>query len=156
LRDPAERAFSHYNLVASRHSLTYSLEQLLDNPALDSHEILHEGKYATFLKRFLTRYSPEQILVITYDDLRANPQAVYMQVCDYLGINSSPVPAHVNRRSNEVRQYRSRALYHAGRILAESLINCGLNSLRKVIKYSALPSLIRRMNEKPGTQDRLK
>lgn len=113
LRDPAARAVSHYHMERQRGDETWPLWAAMtfenwrlrgcqENWSADS-PLRHwtyrgRGRYAQQL-RALEQYFPrEQILLIDSDRLRAEPGAVLVQVCRFLGVAPfvhAPPPAKV-------------------------------------------------------------
>jgi hypothetical protein len=110
LREPAERAFSHYrDEVKNGHEhLSFSdavaaeesrVAPELVRMAVDPHyySFSHEhfsyvswGHYAEHLRRWLAACGRKQVLVLRSEDLFNRPQEVYGQVTDFLGL----VPFH--------------------------------------------------------------
>lgn len=47
------------------------------------------GRFGKYVERLLTVFPREQVKVFLYDDLRANPRAVYEQTLDFIGVPSN-------------------------------------------------------------------
>lgn len=111
LRDPVRRAWSAYQHEVDRGYETLSFREALRaeearvQPELDRlgdpgfvgdnhrhHAYVGRGMYADQLARYHRHVAPEQLLVLLLDDLRAQPQATYDRLCDFLGIASVEVP----------------------------------------------------------------
>lgn len=108
LRDPVERAFSHYqgNVRAGRESLTFeeaiaSEKERLDgieqkiraglNPPL--HNYLHysylaKGIYADQLKNWFRYFNRSRILILNSEAFYQDPDSVYQQVLEFLELPS--------------------------------------------------------------------
>ncbi|HTQ55187.1 MAG TPA: sulfotransferase [Bryobacteraceae bacterium] len=97
LRDPAERAFSHFC-----HNRSGGVEPLSDFAAAlaaedermaqgwwSSFHYRHRGYYARQLNRYLKLFPREQILVLLYDDMLADCHAFLRRICAFLGIDES-------------------------------------------------------------------
>lgn len=72
LRDPAERAFSHYRYslyVAGRLSLYGTFEEALDG----ADELLEFGRYGKHISRWLELFPREQMHLILYEDIKRDP-----------------------------------------------------------------------------------
>ncbi|MER7166917.1 sulfotransferase [Micromonospora sp. NPDC000207] len=120
LRDPVERAYSHY-----LHTLSYGLEPLSfadaiaaepqrlaealrdgpDTPAahhaLRNHSYLARGRYAEQLHRWYAHVPAERLHVIRSEDLYADPATVYGDVLRFLGLAAYAPPQfarHTRRR----------------------------------------------------------
>jgi Sulfotransferase domain len=111
LRDPVERAYSHYQQEYARgfedagsferalelepQRLAGERERMLADPAYDSAELQHHsymarGEYVDQLIAWRGRYPAEQVLVICAERFFAEPAAVYAEVLRFLGL---PDPA---------------------------------------------------------------
>jgi hypothetical protein len=106
LRDPVERAFSHYNheVALGREPLSFEqaieaegerlhgeVERMLREPTYFSHAwwnytYLGRGRYAEQLERWLEAFPREQLLVLTSEQLSARPAETYADVLRFLGL----------------------------------------------------------------------
>ena len=113
LRNPVERAYSHYQLMrlTGREKLSFAEaidaeerrvrgagdELLRDKPAARKlgnrrhHEHRHRayvgrGLYAEQLERWFERFPREQLLVLRSEDLLARPDEIYAEVFDFIGV----------------------------------------------------------------------
>jgi len=99
LRNPVDRAYSHYQHNVLRGTESLSFEEALDaeaerllaggeKRASASHERRHSyvarGRYADQLSRWLEAYPPEQLLVLFSEHLYRDPGAQYARVLDFL------------------------------------------------------------------------
>ena len=96
LRDPVERAWSHWRMEYSRgvetHPFSWCIREgrrrLLDAEPWGVHRefsYVERGFYGEQIERLFSILSREQVLVLTADSLRADPGAVLGQVADFLG-----------------------------------------------------------------------
>jgi len=105
LRDPVERAFSHWkerrhhtedlsfeDALAAEPERTAGVEAaLLADPSLVSLAHRHQtyvaqGRYAPMLERWFAAYGRDQVLVTAAEDFYADPQAFCDQITDRLGL----------------------------------------------------------------------
>jgi hypothetical protein len=106
LRDPVERAYSHYQMEVRWGRETLPLEAALEReeaelPGLLEHAVrnpldtsdggfprsyLGRSRYAEQLERWLRFFSREQLLVLTSDELLAHPAMVMGRIAVFLGI----------------------------------------------------------------------
>ena len=118
LRNPVERAYSHYQLMVKtgRENLTFEeaiaaeperlagLEEELAKvkPGVDGqgnrrhrhhrhHAYVGRGLYAEQLERWLAHFPREQLLVLRAEDFQARPDEVYERVFSFLGVRPRPV-----------------------------------------------------------------
>lgn len=120
LRDPVERAYSHYHLMrrkrlekfsfedavaAEEERLVGKKERILADPAFRSyqhrhHAYLARGFYAEQLQRWFSCLPRQQFLVLRTEDFAMRPADIYAQALDFLGLRPMPLPAirHRNQR----------------------------------------------------------
>jgi len=149
LRDPVERAASHYTYLSGRVELPYGLRELAEDPRLpDPHEILRDGFYARRLEEFFEFYPRDRFLVLLYDDLLADPRAFLRKVYTFLDVDPELEPSQLNHRINEPRRVRSKVLYRLQVSLGSYFLRRGLHRLRKLAKRLRLPEWVGRLNER--------
>lgn len=106
LRNPVDRAFSHYQheVALGRESLSFEdalereeerlsgeVERLTADPAYFSHPwwnhtYTSRGLYAEQLERWLAVFPREQLLVLLTDELAEDPGGTYRRVLDFVGV----------------------------------------------------------------------
>lgn len=95
LRNPADRAFSHFthNLRSLREPLTEFRAALDAEPERKrqnwSYNYLYRdrGHYVEHLERYFSLFPREQMLILLFDDLVADPVKVMRVVCRFLGVS---------------------------------------------------------------------
>jgi hypothetical protein len=105
LRDPVDRAFSHYQheRALGRESLSFEdavareddrmrgeVERMLADPSYFSHAwwnytYVARGRYAEQLDRWYAAFPREQLLVLFTDELASDPGGTYRRVLEFLG-----------------------------------------------------------------------
>src|SRR5207248_11017166 len=105
LRNPVDRAFSHYQheVALGREELSFEdalaredermvgeVERMLADPAYFSYAwwnytYLARGRYAEQLERWLERFPADQLLVVPTDDLGDRPAETFAGVLEHLG-----------------------------------------------------------------------
>jgi hypothetical protein len=148
LRDPVERAFSHYHheVALGREPLPFEaaleqeeartqgeVERMLADPRYFSdawwnHTYLARGRYAEQLERWLAVFPREQLLVLSSGDLSERTDETYASVLDFLGaprhtLESFPRIFERDYPAMDEATRRSLAAYYAepNRRLAELL-----------------------------------
>jgi hypothetical protein len=107
LRDPVERAYSHYKerlrhgaepcrsfeeaIGREAERLWGEEERIVADPTYQSlahehHSYLAQGRYLDMLPRWLERFPREQVLIMASEDLYADPQAALDRVLAFLGL----------------------------------------------------------------------
>jgi hypothetical protein len=130
LRDPVDRAYSHYwhNVERGRESLSFEDalraedERLhtLDRETARRFAYVDRGRYASQLERLATKYERDAIKVIAFEDLTSRPADVLTSLCRYLGVDAPSRPVAVPH-VNAFIEIRSRRLRDATRRLPERL-----------------------------------
>ena len=102
LRDPVERAFSHWNMEFNRgaevRDFRSSIQAELDRRARvpnEQHRVvsyLGRGFYAEQIERFHRSFDRRQLLCIKYEDLREDPQPQIARIFDHIGALPLPDP----------------------------------------------------------------
>ncbi len=122
LRNPVDRAYSHYQMVATRGSretrtfeeavkaeetrLGAERDKMLDNERYDSFEhqrfsYLSRGIYADQLMRWSKFFDREQMLILKSEDFFARPQHALQQVFGFLGLPEwEPDTSEFERKRN--------------------------------------------------------
>jgi hypothetical protein len=109
LRDPVQRAWSHWRMEVARGAETQPFAwcirdgraRVAEAPA-GQHRVfsyVERGFYADQLERLFRRFPPTQVLVLRSDDLKADPDGTLNRVRHFLGLPDGPPPrprlAHV-------------------------------------------------------------
>lgn len=112
LRDPIERAYSHYNHIKrlNREPLSFeeALEKELERITPDVEKLardenykadqrrdysyLTRGYYAKQLKEWYKHFPKEQLLIIQSEEFYRETPKVYDEIVEYLGLNSYTLP----------------------------------------------------------------
>jgi len=108
LRNPIDRAFSHYHQQFSRNYETMSFEdaikneesrlegeeeKMIDNSHYQSyshrhHSYLKRGRYYQNIKKWLEYFPKNQFLILTTEELKVNPNETMNRVFDFLELSS--------------------------------------------------------------------
>ncbi len=100
LRNPAERAYSHYMqmrrdgrepLADFRRALEAEQERVRDNWWPDFH-YAQIGLYHAQLERYFGRFERDQLKVYLYEDLKTDPHSMMRDLFRFLGVDDSHVP----------------------------------------------------------------
>jgi len=119
LRNPVERAYSHYTMSSRRDFDNRSFDQAVDDliqeetmlnarnimPVIKEGEINEDesnhylvwGEYGRILQEFLKYFPQDQLLVLFMDDMANDPVTTYKKVIKFIGINDDFVPANVGK-----------------------------------------------------------
>ncbi|NDJ60626.1 MAG: sulfotransferase [Chloroflexi bacterium] len=142
LRNPTDRAYSHYWWSVSKGEEYLSFEAALaQEPARlatgvfrdrDIYSYTDRGYYMQQIARYLEYFPREQLNIILFDDLRAHTQTMLDDLCAFLEIDPMTVPPETFKNSGDTptpeRLYR------------------GLTQVRKRIRRTSLPQQWRLIN----------
>ncbi|MEE8428182.1 MAG: sulfotransferase [Gammaproteobacteria bacterium] len=100
LRDPVERAYSHFCMAWGRGNLTESFEALLEalpaatldqGPDIFYNSVIWPGFYATQVQRYLDVFGQDRVKIIIFDDLIRDSVGTVEQILKFLGVaNTGP------------------------------------------------------------------
>lgn len=109
LRNPIERAYSHYKF-AKRNGFTTkdfsaSINEILtmDNESLAAHNTEHEytylsrSKYGACLQPYYDRFDPDNILILFTEDLERQPVQTLKTIYNFIGVDPSLVPENAGK-----------------------------------------------------------
>lgn len=120
LRNPVDRAYSHYWLNKGKGKEDLDFEEALaaeperiaagaHGPA-DRHTYLDRGRYLLQLERVCRHVPRSSLKVLLFDDLVTDPAGTYGAVCRFLGVRDDVTPPSVGVAANGAATYRSLAL----------------------------------------------
>jgi hypothetical protein len=117
LRNPVDRAYSHYSHARNRkgteqRSFAAAVEAEVagDDPSLYPGYVAH-GHYLAQLRRLLNHYPREAMLVLLLDDLEASPVETFASVCRFLGVDDSIAPPNLGAVENAYLEHRAYRLW---------------------------------------------
>ncbi len=119
LRDPVDRAHSHYwhNRSVGREDLPFEEalkaepERLAKGrPSRARYSYLDRGRYTGQVERLMEHIPKERILVQTFDELTTNPKGVYQRTCRFLEVDDDFIPDNLGDVTNAYVEYRSARL----------------------------------------------
>ena len=117
LRDPVDRALSHY-----WHERRLEHETLDLRAALDAEPerlargetgfgYVERGRYLVQLQRVVERYPRDALLVLLFEDLRDRPVETFREAARFLGVDDGTVPSVVGAKGNVYREHRPEWLW---------------------------------------------
>lgn len=100
LRNPVDRAYSHYCMHFRRGYVGGDVERHLDTRAGTPY-FLQSGLYAHHIARWRDHFPAERLKIILYDDIRAEPARVLTGICRLLHLPPAVDAESVRKRSND-------------------------------------------------------
>ena len=107
LRNPVQRAFSHYLMDCRLGLCDISLEEILENPSKYPHfyqQFIELGMYHQQIKRYIDVFGQSQVKVLFYDDLKSETSIFIDQVFSFLALKSVDINMVVK---NKFKQHSS-------------------------------------------------
>jgi hypothetical protein len=127
LRHPVDRAHSHYWARRSRGIDTRGFAEVIatepDVPLTDDGGLMARGRYLEQIQRTLRYVDRDQLLVVLFDDLEREPTETFAEVCAFIGVDTTTVPAEVGEAANRHRHFRSERVRRLSLRLPKSLGN---------------------------------
>ena len=113
LRDPIERAFSHWmmdlrgsNVCRSSFSEAIKKDQVNNDGIWGrSHLYIELGLYYKQVKRYLNIFPREQVLVFLYDDLKHHPVTFFKRLFDFLDVEYLSIDVEQRYNSASLAKY---------------------------------------------------
>lgn len=108
LRNPIDRAYSHWNMRrvnrGERRSFRAALEYEVNTPRrklpFQNKGLIDRGFYTEQIRRIWHYFHEEQTLILRFEELRNEPQATIDKVCDFLGVTRIEAVLAKELRSN--------------------------------------------------------
>ncbi len=103
LRDPVDRLYSHYWHLRTRSSESRSLlDAVAERP-----EYADRGRYLPQLQRLVEHYPREQLLVLFFEDLVADPARIVAETFSFLGVDPAFRPGNLGKVYNRAATVRA-------------------------------------------------
>jgi len=108
VRDPVERAYSQYWDNRRQLQEPRSFDALLEEPlhqtfTPERRNYFSRGLYSVYLERYLALFPRSQILVVQFDELKSDPNAVYRKCFEFIGVD----PSFSSDEQRQIANFRS-------------------------------------------------
>jgi len=100
LRNPIDRAFSHYWHEKKKGKIAFDFEEVLENYDLFSSWV-EPGFYAEHLERYLRHFSREQLLCLPFRLLKEDDEAFLQRILEFIDVDPSFRPSWLGEKANE-------------------------------------------------------
>jgi hypothetical protein len=104
LRDPTDRAYSHYLFLRRNGELNCSFEEAL----VRRPDIKTRGNYFQHLEPYRRLFHAHQVGIFIYDDLLKDAASYAKQLFDFIGVDPIPDPSVLHERVLEAGAARNR------------------------------------------------
>ena len=121
LRDPADRAHSHYwfEIMRGGQRETRPFSSFIrDESNPWRNRVIELGMYGEQVERYVERFGRDQVCAVRFEDLGTDRAAVLTSVLEFIGADSDALPAREDRKTHNVTVYPKRpGAYRAIRML---------------------------------------
>jgi hypothetical protein len=131
LRNPVDRAYSHYWLNRARglEPLTFADAIAIEPERLASGDLrqrrmysyLDRGRYLGQLQVICNHFPRSSLQVLMFDDLCRNPARIFEEVCGHLNVNTEYRPDELGRKINAHVTFKSPRLRHFAKRLPRAV-----------------------------------
>ena len=91
LRNPVDRAYSHYCMLFRRGEVGSDIESYLDPSKGEHPRLVGSGHYARHLQRYIDLFGRDQLLILFYEGVKGDPERQMAKVRSYLGLPQRPL-----------------------------------------------------------------
>lgn len=151
LRNPVNRAYSHYWMAKQKNHTQLSFEEVIEQK---EPRFIERGLYYQQLKTYYELFDRQQIMVLFFDEVFKNPEYWLSEVCRFLGVD--PCFFHnnpsIHEKVFEASAYKSAALLNKQMYLVHEMRKSKVfSSLLNWMKRRGFSDKIKKMNtvEKP-------
>lgn len=127
LRDPVDRAYSHYwlNRARGHENLGFEAATEAEEGRLATADLatrigksyLDRGRYLEQLRRATEHFPRESLHVIILEHLRDEPERVYAELCRFLSVDDTVRPDNLGQQLGGFVRFRSLFLFRFNRLL---------------------------------------
>lgn len=103
LRNPIDRAFSHYRMALRLNHETRTFDEIVTHRVATSSstDFFSLGEYGRILAKFLKYFPTDQLLVVFTEDLEHQPQQLLDSILAYLGLRTGYTPENLRKKYHE-------------------------------------------------------
>lgn len=128
LRNPIERAFSHYWHEKKKMRFNYKFSEVLENYDLYSSWI-ETGFYSRFIGNYLGVFHREQILCQIFDNLVKDAHGFLNELLKFIEVSTDFEPTVLNQKINTARAMETATVVRSKNVLRSLLKSAGLLDL---------------------------
>ncbi len=104
LRNPIERAFSHFWHEKAKGKIAFEFDEVLQNYDLYQNYIV-SGFYSQHIKRYLTFFPEDKIFITLFEELKENPDRFITRIFEFLEVDTNFKPSILNKAVNKASAY---------------------------------------------------
>lgn len=104
VRNPIDRAFSHYWHEKKKKKIEFKFEEAVEYRGVGNHDLyenwIKTGFYDLHIKRYYKMFGKKNVRVLLFDDLKEDPKRFAKRIYSFVGVDSSYEPTIVDERKN--------------------------------------------------------
>lgn len=147
LRNPVDYAFSLYKLLKGNaviENISFEAAIKQDSVYIDS------GRFSKHLERYLQFFDQQQILLLIFEELIADPHAGFRGLFEFLGVDSSAITDFSSFDKNPSTKRRSERLHKLAFRLSQALVNLHLSNLLVYLRGFGIHRFFQLINKTPA------
>lgn len=114
LRNPVERAFSHFNQLPETKKRDRNFSEIFDEK-----KVLRNGFYSTPLNMYFDSFGRDRIKILLFDSLRNDKKCFFYSIFQWVGVNPNFMPdtSIVTRQGGEIKNQAVKNIFNGNNIL---------------------------------------
>jgi len=146
LRNPVDRAFSFYKL----HRGNSIIEPMSFEQALEEEFVyVKTGLYGEHLARYLEYFDKDQILLVIFEDLIAEPERELKRIYEFLGVEMPAELDLAKYHTNKTMNMRSTRLHKFAIRFSQWLIGHGFSRVLTWLRNAGAHKFLNKVNTAP-------
>lgn len=134
LRNPVERAFSHYWHEKEKNKISFQFEEVITNYDLYQNWV-ETGQYYRHLQRYRKYFDDEHIGVFFFDDLVSSETDFITEIYEFIGADPTFTPSVVGQKVNQAwNRFDSDLLNRIYRRGFDVILNYGSETVRNTLR----------------------
>lgn len=134
LRNPVDRAFSHYWHEKEKSKISFEFEEVFTNYDLFQNWV-ETGQYYRHIERYREYFDDDRIGVFFFDDLVASEEAFITDIYRFIGADSAFTPSIIGEKVNQAwNRFDSDVLNHLYRRGFDFVLNYGSEGVRNALR----------------------
>ncbi len=125
VRNPVERIYSMYWILRGKYENDnqYTFEEKLESTP----NLINQGFFINYIENYLKTFNKEQLLVLTFEELKNSPTTFLKKIYDFIGVDNefeSPyLKTKINRATFRKHYSKSKLLYLVWRFFKKFNLN---------------------------------
>ncbi len=155
LRNPVNRAYSHYWMAKNKGHITGSFNEIINRC---EPKIIERGLYCQQLKKYTSLFAAHQLKVLFYEDVFADPKYWLKEICTFLNVDEDFFENDdlVFDKVFEASNYKSSGLLNLqNRIVHALRRNRQISRLLNSLKKSGFSDKVKQVNRVEDKYDKI-